>query len=133
MRKFVAGFELDGEHWPTVEHYFPAAKFFGTDDAWAEQIRQTATPARAKSMGRSREHPLRRDWEHGKDGVMRKAVRAKFEAHADLREQLLATGDEELVEDSPTDDYWGRGRRGTGKNRLGRILMEVREVLSRDA
>ena len=60
---------------------------------------------------------------------MRTAVRAKFETHADLREQLLATGDEEFVEDSPNDDYWGRGRRGTGKNRLGRILMEVREEL----
>ncbi len=27
------GFELDGKHWPTVEHYFQAVKFFGTDDA----------------------------------------------------------------------------------------------------
>ena len=80
-------------------------------------------------MGRSREHPLRRDWERVKDDVMRAAVRCKFETHADLREQLLATGDEELVEDSPNDYYWGRGRNGTGKNVLGRILMEVREAL----
>ena len=26
----VAPFELDGRQWPTVEHYFQAAKFFGT-------------------------------------------------------------------------------------------------------
>ena len=89
------------------------------NDAWAEQIRQIATPARAKSTGRSREHPLRRDWDHVKDDVMREAVRAKFETHADLREQLLATGDEELVEDSPNDDYWGRGRKGTGRTCWG--------------
>ena len=74
-------------------------------------------------MGRSRKHPLRRDWEHVKGDVMRKPVRAKFETHADLREQLLATGDEELVEDTPHDDYCGRGRDGSGKNMLGRILM----------
>ena len=47
----------------------------------------------------------------------------------ELRERLLATGDEELVEDSPNDYYWGRGRSGTGKNTLGRILMEVREAV----
>ena len=80
-------------------------------------------------MGRSREHPIRRDWEQAKDDVMRTAVRRKFETHAGLREQLLATGDEELVEDSPNDYYWGRGRNGTGMNVLGRILMEVREEL----
>ena len=36
---------------------------------------------------------------------MRTAVRRKFETHAGLREQLLATGDEELVEDSPNDKF----------------------------
>ena len=123
------GFQLDGKRWPTVEHYFQAAKFFGTDDAWAEQIREAATPAKAKSMGRSREHPLRRDWDRVKDDVMRVAVRAKFEAHADLREQLLATGDEELVKDARNDYFRGRGRDATGKNMEGRILMEVREEL----
>ena len=88
------GFELDGKHWPTVEHFFQAAKFFDTDNAWAEMIRQAATPSAAKTMGRSREHPLRPDWERVKDDVMRLAVRAKFETHVELREQLLATGDE---------------------------------------
>ena len=95
----------------------------------AEQNRQAATPAKAKSMGRSREHPIRSDWQQVKDDVMRTAVRRKFETHARLREQLLATGDEELVENAPNDYYWGRGRSGTGKNMLGRILMEVRKEL----
>ena len=90
------GFELDGKHWPTVEHYFQAAKFFGTDDDWAEQIRRAATPAKAKSLGRSRKHPIRSDWEQAKDDVMRIAVRRKFETHAGLRELLPAT------DDSPT-------------------------------
>jgi NADAR domain len=42
---------------------------------------------------------------------------------------LLATGDEEIVEDTSTDHYWGRGRTGTGKNMLGRILMRTRTQL----
>ncbi|HSD85164.1 MAG TPA: NADAR domain-containing protein, partial [Anaerolineae bacterium] len=53
----------------------------------------------------------------------------KFEANAELREVLLSTADEELVEDSPTDAYWGCGAQRTGQNKLGQILMEVRTRL----
>ena len=61
--------------------------------------------------------------------MTRAAVRAKFRTHADLRAELLATGDEELVENAPGDYYWGCGADGSGKNMLGRILMEVRAEL----
>jgi predicted NAD-dependent protein-ADP-ribosyltransferase YbiA (DUF1768 family) len=52
--------------------------------------------------------------------------------NADLRVLVLGTGDEELIEDAPRDYYWGRGARGTGTNRLGAILMEVRSALRTD-
>jgi N-glycosidase YbiA len=45
---------------------------------------------------------------------------------------LLATGDDLLVENAPGDYYWGCGKDGSGKNRLGTILMEVREILRRE-
>lgn len=80
-------------------------------------------------MGRSRRHKLREDWEQVKDDVMRRAVRRKFETDADLRELLLATSDEPLVENAPTDYYWGCGKTGTGRNMLGKMLMEVRAQL----
>lgn len=120
-------FTLDGLVWPTVEHYFQAAKFPG--HSHAETIRQATSPRSAKMLGRTRAVPLRADWETVKDDVMRRGVRAKFEAHDDLRALLLSTGDEELIEDAPRDYYWGRGAKGTGKNRLGQILMEVRATL----
>jgi N-glycosidase YbiA len=121
------GFELDGAWWPTVEHYFQAQKFPGTEQA--EKIRLAEKPAIAKRMGRSRKHVLRPDWEEVKDDVMRRAVRQKFESHPELRELLLATGDEELIENAPGDYYWGCGKTGTGRNMLGKILMEVRTSL----
>lgn len=80
-------------------------------------------------MGRARSHPLRFDWEQVKDDVMRRAVLCKFETHADIRDVLLSTGDEQIVENSPIDYYWGCGADGSGKNMLGLILMEVREML----
>lgn len=72
---------------------------------------------------------LRPDWEQVKDDVMRLAVLKKFQTHADIQEILLSTSDELLVENSPIDYYWGCGKDGTGKNRLGQIVMEVREIL----
>jgi len=83
-------------------------------------------------MGRDRKRPLRPDWEQVKDDIMRKAVLKKFETHSDIREILLSTNDEEIVENAPQDYYWGCGKDGSGKNMLGKILVEVRDIL-RDA
>ncbi|BEL06485.1 NADAR family protein [Actinoplanes sichuanensis] len=124
------GFDLDGHWWPTAEHYFQAQKFAGTRQA--DAIRLAAGPLRAAELGRDRSRPLRRDWERVKDDVMRRAVAAKFTAHDDIRAILLDTGDTEIVEDTGTDHYWGRGRTGTGKNMLGRILMRTRSRLRAD-
>jgi ribA/ribD-fused uncharacterized protein len=83
----------------------------------------------AARLGRDRKQKLRRDWESVKVGVMRVAVVAKFIQHEELRTLLLGTGDAKLVEHTENDSYWGDGGDGSGKNMLGRILMEVREQL----
>src|SRR5262245_15514871 len=98
------GVEFDGKFWPTVEHYFQAQKFAGTDHA--EAIRRAASPGKAKELGRSKAVPLRPDWEQVRDEVMFRAVLRKFETHARARKVLLSTGDEELVENAPSDGYW---------------------------
>src|SRR5213079_62586 len=86
-------------------------------------------PTVAARMGRSRQHPLRPDWERVKDAIMREAVYAKFTQHDDLRAVLLGTGDALLVEHTENDSYWADGGDGSGKNRLGQILMRVRDEL----
>ena len=121
------GVELDGRWWPTTEHYFQAQKFAGPEHQ--EAVRRAATPKQAAELGRDCGRPLRPDWEEVKDDVMRRAVLRKFETHAALRELLLGTGDEEIVENAPGDYYWGCGADGTGKNMLGKILVEVRTIL----
>lgn len=126
------GVEIDGRYFPTVEHFFQSAKFTRTDPRHAEAIRGASRPRDAARMGRDRGHPLRADWEEVKDGIMRQGVLCKFRTHASIRERLISTGDEELVERSPVDYYWGCGQDGTGQNRLGAILMGVRTELSAD-
>ena len=81
----------------------------------------------AKKLGR--QVPLREDWEEVKDDVMRKAVYAKFSQNEDLKEKLLATGNDILEEGNTWGDrVWGTVN-GVGENRLGKILMRVREEL----
>lgn len=80
-------------------------------------------------MGHARNRPLRSDWNEVKDNIMQRGVLRKFEIHADARKLLLSTGDELIIENSPIDYYWGCGADGSGKNMLGQILMDVREIL----
>jgi N-glycosidase YbiA len=122
------GFQLDGKYWKTSEHYFQAQKFVPHQEH-VEAVRLAKTPKQAAEMGRDRKRPLRKDWEKVKEDVMRKALLAKFRTHADLRETLLQTGDAPIVENAPGDYHWGCGRDGSGKNRLGVLLMQIREVL----
>jgi ribA/ribD-fused uncharacterized protein len=121
---------LGKKRWPTTEHYFQAQKF--EDVGHREAIRTANSPMIAARMGRDRKKKLRRDWESVKVGVMREAVAAKFDQHEHLRELLLSTGEAKLVEHTERDDYWGDGGDGSGKNMLGRILMEVREKLRKN-
>ncbi|MFO5526761.1 MAG: NADAR family protein [Cuspidothrix sp.] len=121
------GFVLDELYWSTSEHYFQAQKFIGTP--YLAKLRLVKTPKEAANMGRERTLPLRPDWEEVKDNIMRKAVFSKFSTNKDIQEILLSTGNEELVENSPIDYYWGCGADGSGKNMLGIVLMEVRQQL----
>lgn len=119
--------ELDGKVWPTSEHYFQAQKF--EDEAHAEAIRNANSPMIAARMGRDRGKKLRPDWEQVKDDVMRKAVRAKFTQHGDIRKILLETGNAHLIEHTNNDSYWADGGDGRGRNMLGQILMQVRDEI----
>lgn len=87
-------------------------------------------PSEAKKLGRRIE--LRSDWEQVKTNVMYEICLAKFTQNADLKQKLLDTHDEYLEEGNTWNDkVWGTVN-GVGENRLGKILMRVREELSMD-
>lgn len=119
--------KVSGLTWPTTKHYFQAQKFAGTPAA--EEVRAQPTPMLAARMGRRRDLPFRPDWEAVKDAVMMDALRAKFTQHPELHALLLSTGDAELVEHTANDAYWADGGDGSGHNRLGELLMELRREL----
>lgn len=143
---------IGGTDWPTVEHYFQAAKF---DDVQGDsnqvkmdkqvirnRIRASRTPGETKTAARStvggRRVPV--DWTDWSDkkrvGVMYEAVFAKFSSNRRLKSLLLATGASNLLEtmpDSRKDCFWGvvvdRDGIARGANMLGQVLAQVRNDL----
>lgn len=84
-------------------------------------------PAQAKLVGRNCN--LREDWEEIKEQTMYEIVKAKFTQNKALARLLLATGDAYLEEGNWWHDTtWGVCN-GVGQNKLGKILMRVREEL----
>jgi ribA/ribD-fused uncharacterized protein len=117
---------VDGLIWPTVEHYYQAQKTNDVD--WRERIRTAASPGESKQLGRSIPDYDDEKWQSIKEDVMMRASRAKFDQHESLRVYLLATAGKYIVEDTPDDDYWGEID-GKGRNRMGYILMALRDEL----
>lgn len=79
----------------------------------------------AKSLGRR--YPLRSDWEEVKDKIMYEVVDAKFSQNEWLKEKLLQTGNAYLIEGNTWHDYYWGYCNGRGKNKLGIILMALRD------
>jgi hypothetical protein len=124
------GICLGGKDWQTVEHYYQAQKFVGSpDEALSAAIASAKTPQEAAALGRDCTKIIRPDWEQVKAPIMQEAVLIKFLTHKDIQAILISTGDREIVEDSPTDYYWGCGVDKTGRNQLGQILMSVRQQI----
>ena len=111
-----------------VEAAFQSFKVFGDDRLQFA----TLDPATAKKEGRR--VALRSDWELIKDTVMYKCLKAKF-SNEDMKSYLLSTGDKQLVEGNWWhDNEWGdcncdRCKKRIGENKLGNMLMKIREDL----
>lgn len=132
--------EHQGITYPTLEHYYVSMKVkndqqidgkFITYIDCRELISKMPNPVKVKQFGRIIK--LRRDWDDVKLDIMLWGVREKFK-HEDLKEMLLSTGDEELVEgNSWHDNFFGvcscGSCTGKGQNNLGKILMKVRMEL----
>jgi N-glycosidase YbiA len=135
----------------SVEHFFQAFKFMGPLASkrsleYAEIIRNQSTANKAKILANQKrgggykwrtdlnsiideykDVKIRSDWEEIKDDVMRLAVCLKMHQNPAIYKLLLSTKQSKLAEHTTRDKYWGDGGDGSGKNMLGRILVEIRD------
>lgn len=115
----------DGLFYTNNEAAFQSAKTLNKEK---REIFTQLDPSKSKQKGRRIE--LRRDWEQVKDDIMYVICKDKFTRNEDLKQRLLETGKEELIEGNVWNDkYWGMCG-GQGKNKLGKILMLIRKEIS---
>jgi len=132
---------IDDVHYASAEHYMMAekARLFRDDNA-LERILTASSPSDAKTAGREVTNFVASTWDSRCFDIVVRGNVAKFSQSEALREYLLGTGDQVLVEASPVDRVWGIGlaaddpraqipSRWRGQNLLGFALMRVRVLL----
>jgi len=138
---WIAPFEVDGIIYQTAEHWMMAgkAKLFGDQDA-LKAILNCDTPKKAKAQGRLVQGFDPNTWDQYKYDIVADGNFHKFTQYTALKDFLLSTGDQVLVEASPVDKVWGIGLSSDthaarnpaawkGDNLLGFALMEVRDKI----
>ena len=130
--------------WKSVSHYYNAHLYIekGVNpdkDAIAENIRNLPDPL--DTIDYKTDIAIRADLNtiiQGdnsyinpytiKDEIMENAIFQKFAQNTSIRNKLLALKNKHIIYSSP-DSYWGAGAKGKGENKLGNILMNVRDNL----
>lgn len=116
----------------STEHVFQMAKLEHTrldiadQQELFEEVAALETPGQSKRFGRRIPELDVDSWNAARDRAMARTLMAKFTQHADLQERLLGLEGYYLEESNHWGDrYWGVD--GTGENRLGELLMELRD------
>ncbi|PIL26369.1 hypothetical protein GSI_12125 [Ganoderma sinense ZZ0214-1] len=107
--------------------------------------RSLPSPKEVKALGRKVKNFDDETWVRERTRIVLEGSLHKFRQNANLRRELLATGEKELVEASPLDGIWGigmgekkgretcgsdaLGRQGWGLNLLGKALVQARAIL----
>lgn len=127
----------------TAEQYMMHQKaLLFSDSEIAAEILAAKTPREQKALGRQVRNFDGKVWNSNRLRIVTQGSYHKF-VHSlvedeNLKEKLLATGDTELIEASPTDRIWGigfdsknaeRNRSRWGLNLLGKALMEARKKI----
>lgn len=125
LSNFVwAKIEFEGLTYPSVEHAYVAAKI--KDVRKRPLIAMAASSGEVKRMGNVMD--TREDWIEVREDFMMEFLIQKF-SQPKFRKLLLDTGDAYIEETNAWGDtFWGVCR-GEGLNRLGTMIMEIRESL----
>ena len=138
---YEAGFEVEGVHYPTAEHWMMAqkARLF-QDEEFYQKIIASTHPNQAKKLGRQVRGFDSAIWNQHRYAIVVEGNRHKFEQQPALGHFLRQSGQRVIVEASPNDQIWGIGlaqndpkaadpTQWQGQNLLGFALMEVRDGL----
>lgn len=120
-------FELEEYTWPTAEHYYQAHKF--EDLPYAQQVLAAPSAYQAHLAGNRWLKRKVKGWRGKRRIWMTRALYRKAISHQEVKEAILATEDNLIIETSMYDHYWGIGRDQRGENILGKVWMDIRNKL----
>lgn len=124
---YKSPFVIDSITYKTVEHYYQSQKFKHSQ-YHMNLVINSETAREAAKIGRNRSFPLDPEWETIKENVMMTGLKYKFQIKY-FKNILKNTGDAQIIEHRKADKYWADGGDGSGKNRLGILLMQLREEM----
>ncbi|MBU0707087.1 NADAR family protein [Patescibacteria group bacterium] len=111
---------------PTAEHAYQCKKFNHNKDI-SNQILLARSPEKANQIGKQHRDQIPQGWHDQKVAIMKEILRAKAEQNHDVQKALQRSGNKEIIENSPVDNFWGNGPDNDGKNMIGKIWMELRK------
>ena len=138
---YPSTFSINGIGYSSMEQYMMYSKAVCfKDDKVAKQILATEDCAKIKAFGRNVTGYDENMWNGVRQIIVYEGLKAKFSQNADLKRQLVDTGDAVLAECAVRDQIWGIGlsmgdpnrferSKWKGNNLLGYALMLVREQL----
>jgi len=113
----------DGVIYPSTEHAYQAAKSSNINTR-KEFLKLSCKEAQLKGQTIK----IVDNWIDIKYSVMFNVILYKFKHNDDLKKMLVDTGDKYLEETNHWGDTYYGVCNGEGQNKLGKILMEVREM-----
>lgn len=122
----ITAISVDRAVWPTAEHLFQAAKFEDAQVRREVRCASSGEMAKAIAWDPANAHLLMSDWDGRRVDIMRRALTLKFDQNPAARAELAATWPQPILENSPSDGFWGIGPMGRGENMLGHLLEEQR-------
>ena len=128
--------QVNGRKFVSVEQAFQYAKAeYARDFTTAQSILDTDDPYIAKQLGKAIRCP---EWLARREEVIQNLMKEKFLQNPHLREKLLESHNDTLVE-ATGDPYWGAGcgltsyllknKTYKGRNITGRLLQDIRTEL----
>jgi ribA/ribD-fused uncharacterized protein len=118
-----------GRRWPTSEHAYQASHFFETAPDLVEVIINASSAHDAFKIAKANAEKVPKNWDKLKVGIMYDICKHKMLQNPYVLHKLLQTGDLDIIEDSPKDNFWGWGLKKDGRNELGKIWMKLRAQL----
>ncbi len=119
--------DYDGYLWPTSEHAYQAAIFKNTSNEVVNKIKNARSAHDAQKIALENKSLQPENWNKVEGKIMKEILRHKINQHPYVLKKLLQSGNREIIEDSWRDSNWGWGHNKTGRNKLGRIWMELRK------